>query len=164
MKDFSKRQFRIADSSPEVKAAYTGYLMFACIGYLTFVLLAVLRVGPGWTDIVVHYRGSEAEGAFPRAFGQMLEEAHFHAFIEGVTLLVLTHLFVATSVGARAKLVVISLAFGGTLADLASPWLVRYVAPEFALLQLAAWLVMTASAVVLIWVPLYEMWMKGGTR
>jgi len=146
MKDFSKRQFRIADSSPEVKAAYTGYLIFACIGYLTFVLLAVLRVGPGWDDIVVHYRGSEVEGAFPRAFGQMLEEAHFHA------------------VGARAKLVVISLAFGGTLADLASPWLVRYVAPEFALLQLAGWLVMTASAVVLIWVPLYEMWMKGRTR
>ena len=51
-----------------------------------------------------------------------------------------------------------------SLADLASPWLVRYVAPEFALLQLAGWLVMTASAVVLIWVPLYEMWMKGRAR
>lgn len=164
MKDFSNRGFRIAESSTEVKLAYTGFLIFAFIGYLTLVLIGLLRVGPGYQDIVVHYWGSEAEEAFPRAFGQMLEEAHFHVFIEGLILLVLTHLFVATSVSRSMKVAVILLAFGGTLTDLACPWLIRFVSPGFALLQIASWIVMGATALVLIGIPFYEMWFKGGNK
>lgn len=162
MKDFSMRGFRIAESSAEVKLAYTGFLVFAFIGYLTLVLIGVLRIGPGYQDIVTHYRGAEAEEAFPRTFGQMLEEVHFHAFIEGVTLLVLAHLFVATSVARGLKQAVILLAFGSTLTDLACPWLIRYVAPAFAIVQMAGWVVMGTTALVLIGVPLYEMWLKKG--
>jgi hypothetical protein len=161
MKDFSKRGFRIAASSVEARLAYTGFLLFAFVGYLTLALIGLLRVGPGYGDIVAHYRGSEAEEAFPRAFGQMIEETHFHAFIEGVTLLVLTHLFIATSVRRSVKSGVILLAFGATFVDLATPWLIRYVAPGFALLQMASWVMMAGTALALIGVPLYEMWWKG---
>ena len=158
MNDFKKRGFRIAESANEIKLAYTGYLIFAFIGYVTLILISLLRVGPGYQDIVAHYRGSGTEEAFPRAFGQMLEEVHFHAFIEGVTLLVLTHLFIATSVKKSTKAGTILLAFGATLADLASPWLVRYVAPGFAGIQMASWVVMAATALAMIGIPLYEMW------
>jgi hypothetical protein len=161
MKDFSRRGFRVAGSSVEARLAYTGFLLFAFIGYLTLMLIGLLRVGPGYHNIVAHYRGSEAEEAFPRAFGQMLEETHFHAFIEGVILLVLTHIFIATSVRRSTKSSIILLAFGATLADLASPWLIRYVAPGFAVLQLASWTLMGATALALMGVPLYEMWWKG---
>jgi hypothetical protein len=164
MKDFTNRGFRIAQSSTEVKLAYTGFLIFAFIGYFTLVLIGLLRVGPGYQDIITHYRGSEAEEAFPRAFGQMLEEAHFHAFIEGLILLVLTHLFVATSVRRGVKVSVIILAFGGTLTDLACPWLIRFVSPGFALLQIASWGVMGITALILIGIPCYEMWLKGGNK
>ena len=162
MKDFGNRGFRIANSTPEVKLAYTGFLLFAFIGYLTFVLIGLLRVGPGYQEIVTHYRGSGIEEgeAFPRAFGQMLEEAHFHAFIEGLILLVLAHLFVATSVSKRVKVGIILLAFGSNLADLAAPWLIRYVAPGFAWMQMTSWIAMVSSALILIGVPLYEMWWK----
>jgi hypothetical protein len=162
MKDFSKSAFKISATSREVRLAYTGFLAFAFIGYLTLALIGLLRVGPGYRDIVIHYRGSEAEEAFPRAFGQMLEETHFHAFIEGVTLLVLTHLFIGTAVRRSTKSAVILLAFGATLSDLASPWLIRYVAPGFALLQMASWAFIAGTALVLMGVPLYEMWWKGG--
>lgn len=164
MKDFSRRGFQVANSPTEVKLTYTGYLIFAFVGYLTIALIGLLRVGPGYQDIVLHYRGSEDEELFPRAFGQMLEEAHFHAFIEGVTLLVLTHLFAATSVRRSVKIGMILLAFGSTLSDLASPWLIRYVADGFALLQLASWIGMGASALALIGVPLHEMWFKKQRR
>jgi hypothetical protein len=164
VKDFSNRGFKISATSTEAKLAYSGFLIFAFVGYLTLVLIGLLRVGPGYHDIVTHYRGSEAEEAFPRAFGQMLEETHFHAFIEGVTLLVLTHLFIATSVRRSTKTSVILLAFGSTLSDLASPWLIRYVAPGFALLQMASWTLMAATALALIGVPLYEMWWKRDRR
>jgi len=164
MRDFKNRGFRIAESSSEVKLAYTGYLIFAFLGYLTFILISLLRIGPGYHDIVTHYRGSGAEDAFPRAFGQMLEEVHFHTFIEGVTLLVLTHLFIATSLKRSIKLGTILLAFSFTLTDLASPWLVRYVAPGFALLQIVSWIVMCTTALVMIGIPLYEMWCVGGGK
>jgi hypothetical protein len=164
VKDFSNKGFRISNSSTEVKLAYTGFLVFVLVGYLTIVLIGVLRVGPGIQDIAIHYRGSEDGEMFPRAFGQMLEEAHFHAFIEGLILLVLTHLFVATSLERKTKMIVILLAYGSTFADLASPWLIKYVGPGFAYLQLSSWFVMTFSALVLIGVPFYEMWIKEGGK
>ena len=144
--------------------AYTGFLIFVFIGYLTLVLIGLLRVGPGYQDIVTHYLGSEAEEAFPRAFGQMLEEAHFHAFIEGLILLVLTHLFVATSVRRSVKVAMITLAFGATLMDLACPWLIRFISPGFALLQIASWVVMVMTVLILIGIPCYEMWFKGDNK
>ncbi len=164
MKDYSKKGFRIATSPMEIKLVYTGYLIFTFIGYFTITLLGLLRVGPGYSDIVRHYRGSDDEAFFPRAFGQMLEEAHFHAFIEGVTLLVLAHLFAATSVRKKTKVVVILVAFGSTLADLACPWLIQYLSPFFALVQMLSWILMEISALVLMGVPLYEMWFKKGGR
>ncbi|HXC61777.1 MAG TPA: hypothetical protein VNV63_03800, partial [Nitrospiria bacterium] len=127
-------------------------------------IISLLRVGPGYQDIVTHYRGSGTEEAFPRAFGQMLEEAHFHSFIEGVTLLVLTHLFIATSVKRSVKTGTILLAYSATLTDLACPWLIRYVSSGFALLQIVSWVVMGATALALIGIPFYEMWLMKGDQ
>jgi hypothetical protein len=164
MNDFKSKGFRIANSSTEVKLAYTGFLLFVFIGYLTIALIGLLRIGPGYGQIVTHYRGSEMEDAFPREVGQMLEEAHFHAFIEGLILLVLAHLFVATNASQRVKFTVIISAFAATLLDLASPWLVKYIAPGFALLQMTCWAVMIVTALFFIGVPLYEMWFTNGRQ
>jgi hypothetical protein len=158
MNDFKNRGFRVANSPLEVKLVYTGFLLFAFIGYLTMTLMGFLRVGASAANIVMHYRGSDSEEAFPRAVGQMLEEAHFHAFIEGIVLLVLAHLFVATNVSRRMKFTVIGLAYISTLFDLASPWLVKYIAPGLAYLQLTCWSVMLVTAAALIGVPFYDMW------
>jgi hypothetical protein len=166
MKDFSRNGFQIRNSSPEVKAIYTGFLVFAAVGYLSLVAIALTRVGPHYQQIVEHYRGSGDGDLLPRPAGQMLEELHFHVFIEGIMLLVLTHLFVATSVSGSFKRSVVLLAFAATLADLASPWLIRFVAPGFAFVQIVSWTVMTGTAVLLIWVPVYDMWwnVRGAAR
>jgi hypothetical protein len=164
VKDFSRQGFQIRFSPPEVRAIYTGFLLFAAVGYVSLVAIAFTRVGPGYQQIVEHYRGAGDGDLFPRPVGQMLEELHFHAFIEGIMLLVLTHLFVATSVNRSFKRIVVLLAFAATFADLASPWLTRFVAPGFAMLQMVSWVGMTGAAAVLIWVPVYDMWWKGDKR
>jgi len=164
MKDFSKQGFRIARSSFEIRLVYTGFLIFALIGYLTMGLIGLLRVGPGVQEIILHYRGSGDEEFFGRTFGQILEDAHFHAFTEGLILLVLAHVFVATSVRASFKVALIVAAFGSTLVDLFSPWLIKYVAPGFAYLQMTSWAVMLTSALILSVVPVYEMWFQRGER
>ncbi|MFZ5875566.1 MAG: hypothetical protein ACOYXU_04060 [Nitrospirota bacterium] len=158
MRDFSRRGYRIGQATGEIKVIYTGFLVFAAVGYLTLVAIALTRVGPSYQQIVEHYRGTENEDFVPRPVGQMLEEAHFHAFIQGVTLLVLTHLFVATGASRRFKRTVVVAAFAATLADLASPWLVRFAAPGFAVVQLLSWILMTGTAALLIGVPIYDMW------
>ncbi len=165
MKDFSRKGFQIANSPVEMKLVYTGFLIFAFLGYFTISMLGLLRVGPGPDEIASHYRGSvEEEEAFGRPLGQMLEEAHFHAFIEGLMLLVLAHLFIATSIQRPVKYAVIGLAFGSTLTDLASPWLIKYLAPGFAYLQIASWIAMEATAIILIVVPIHEMWFNQNDR
>jgi len=165
MKDFSRKGFQISNSTREVKLVYTGFLLFAFIGYFTISMLGLTRVGPGYDAIVSHYRGSEMEEeAFARPIGQMLEEAHFHAFIEGLMLLVLAHMFVSTLVRVRTKYIVILAAFGSTLMDLACPWLIKYVASGFAYLQMASWVGMEVSALILIGVPIYEMWFMRHAR
>jgi len=164
MKDFTKNTFRISQSPIEVRLAYTGFLILTLLGYVTILVIALWRVGPGYEDIVNHYRGSELdELIFPRPPGQMLEELHFHVFIEAIVLLILTHLIIATSLKRNQKVIIILIAFGSAFTDLASPWLIKYVASGFASLQLASWVGMGASALVLIGIPLWEMWGKKGS-
>lgn len=45
--------------------------------------------------------------------------------------------------------------------DLASPWLISYVSPSFVLLMLTGDTLMTLSFLVMMVVPLYEMWILG---
>jgi hypothetical protein len=59
---------------------------------------------------------------------------------------------------------VVVLAFAATLADLASPWLIRFAAPGFAVVQMMSWILMTGTAALLIGVPMYDMWWKGAKR
>jgi hypothetical protein len=68
---------------------------------------------------------------------------------------------VATGGSRRFKRNVVVTAFAATLADLASPWLVRFGAPGFAIVQMVSWILMAGTAVLLIGVPLYDMWWKG---
>jgi hypothetical protein len=165
LRDFGKRGFRIANSPMETKVAYTGFLTFVFIGYLSIILIGLLRVGPSYGDIVAHYRGSELdESAFARPVGQMLEDTHFHAFIEGLILLSLVHIFATTSVRRSLKMGVILTAFGSTFTDLAAPWLIKFLSSGFAVFQMGAWVLMTATALILIAVPLNEMWFIGDKK
>jgi len=145
--------------SIEVRWIYSLFLIFALIGHLTFLSISVFRVGAGYDQIVRHYRGGEnGEMSFSKEPIELLEVTHFHAYIEGIVLLVLAHLFVAVPIGKIFKRSVIGLAFGSTLLDLVSPWLIRFVAPGFAYTQMLAWIVMGISYLPLTFAPAYYIW------
>ncbi len=123
--------------------------------------MAIFRVGPGFQEIVRHYLGAEGtEIAFPKEFVEILEITHFHAYIEGILLLVLTHLFVAIPLSKRVKGWVIGLSYGSTLLDLIAPWAIRYLSPYAAIGQIAAWIGMGISYLPLMIIPLYFLWRK----
>jgi hypothetical protein len=75
-----------------------------------------------------------------------------------VVFLILCHVFYLTMAGQGLKIAMTLLAFGGVTIDLASPWLILYVSPHFALVMLLGDVLMVGTFLVLAGVPLYEMW------
>ena len=163
MRNFTYPSYRLSAASAEIKIIYTGFLTFATVGMLTIGLYQFKRIGTTYDLVVAYYRGGDLrqEMAFPKTFVQLLETTHFHAFIMGVSFLILAHLLIATSLRPRAKWLFIGLAFFSSQADLAGPWLIRYLSPAFAFLHLSSWLTMWLGYGAMIVVPLYEMWGKG---
>lgn len=103
------------------------------------------------------------------SFRELAEITHFHLFTMPVVFMILIHVMYLTSVSPTLKAIVTWAGFGGVLLDLASPWLISYVSPTFVLLMLTGDTLMTISFLVMMVVPLYEMWilrqpLMGGKR
>jgi hypothetical protein len=111
------------------------------------------------------YLGNEAtarpgeELTFARSLTEMLDVTHPHAFSQPFLFFVLCHIFALTRVGDRWKIAVYVASFGSVAIDLGVPYLIRFVSPAFAPLQLANSAVMTVVLLVLLAVPTYEMWL-----
>jgi hypothetical protein len=165
VKNFIRKSAWLEQAPLEIRWIYGLFLIFALVGHASFILIAMERVGSSVTDILQHYRGAEEEMAFPKEFVELLEVTHFHAYIEGVVLLVLTHLFIAVPLSRAVKMTVILTAFGSTFLDLAAPWAIRYLpAPAAfaaALGQMIAWVGMGISNLFLTLVPLYFLYQAG---
>lgn len=158
MRQFAAGGFRLRGAPRPLRLIYAGFLVFVAIGLATQAGFQIGRVGLRPRDIAAYYRGGERGETmtFAKPFGQLLEVTHAHAFVMGVTFLVLAHLFVATGVRPRLGATVVVVAFAGMLGDLAAPWLVRYVAAAFAWMQVAAWLALWSGGGIMLAVSLWE--------
>ncbi|GIX46516.1 MAG: hypothetical protein KatS3mg131_0727 [Candidatus Tectimicrobiota bacterium] len=165
MRDFVRVGFRLRRAQREVKLVYTGFLLFVALGLGTNGVMQLWRIGPSLARIAAYFRGGELGEAmaFPKTFGELLELTHFHAFMMGVVFLILAHLCLATGLATPWKAALILLALGGSLGDLAAYWLLRYLSPAWALLQLLAWVAMWLGYGGMLLVALWEMW-SGATR
>lgn len=111
-----------------------------------------------------YYLGNEAtarpgdEMLFARSLKELLDVTHAHAFSQPFLFFVLCHIFALTRVSDRLKIVVFVASFTSIVVDLGVPYLIRYVAPDFAVLQIVNSVVMTVVLLTLLLVPTYEMW------
>jgi hypothetical protein len=160
MREFSKPGFRLAQLSRDAKWVYTIFLIFVGLGFGTNGLFQVTRIGLTLDRIAIYYRGGELEQAmtFPKTFAQLLELSHFHMFIMGVLFLILAHLILATAISPWLRTSLIILACVGSLGDIASYWLIRYVSPVFAALQMLSWVGMWIGYGGMIVISLWDMW------
>ena len=160
MKAFSNPAYMLANARLEVRLAYTGFLVLVVIGFATIAVFDLGHIGPLPADIAIHFRGGERDGAmvFPKAFRELVELTHAHAFVMGGTYLILGHLIIATTAPPRVKVWSVVGGFGGLIADVIGVWLIRYVSAVFAYTQIAAWLAQWGSVAVLVYYPLRDMW------
>ena len=80
----------------------------------------------------------------------MLEIAHFHLFAMGILVLTMTHLLLFVPIAKAAKAWIVSLSFAAALGDEAAGWLVRFVAPAFAYLKIAAFLTLQTTLAAML--------------
>jgi hypothetical protein len=105
-----------------------------------------------------HYRGSDATYGEPMSFRELAEVTHFHLFTMPVVFMILAHVLYLTDTGNATKAATTWASFAGVALDLLSPWLITYVSPVFVLTMLTGDILMTISFLVMMVIPMYEMW------
>jgi hypothetical protein len=97
-------------------------------------------------------------------YSALLDITHPHIFEMPIIILVLCHFVMRTRLANWAKMLTYALSFGGVAGMLATPWLVRYVSVGFAPLMMASAVALAISAIPLIFVPLWDMWVPVKAR
>jgi hypothetical protein len=151
-------RFRLLDTDRNIRLLYTLFILTLFAGFLFTLYCAHIMTGLSYSGIARHYLGSDATFGEPKSFQELAETTHFHFFTMPVVFLILCHVFYLTMVGQALKMTMTLLAFAGVALDLASPWLILYVSPHFALTMLLGDVLMVGAFLVMAAVPLYEMW------
>lgn len=157
MRNFNTR-FRLLDTDRNIRLVYTLFIVTLFAGFLFTIYWAHSTTGLSYTGIAQHYLGSDETFGEPKSFRELAETTHFHFFTMPVVFLILCHVFYLTMAGQGMKMAMTLLAFAGVAFDLASPWLILYVSPHFALVMLLGDVLMLGTFLVMAGWPLYEMW------
>lgn len=90
----------------------------------------------------------------------LIQTSHTHLFGQTLIAGLLGLIFLFSALGETKKAVVISLPFLGTLLDIGSMWLTRFVWQPFAALVLLGGSVFALGYLIITTVCLYELWLK----
>ncbi|MDE3018563.1 MAG: hypothetical protein KGO52_08785 [Nitrospirota bacterium] len=157
MRNFNAR-FRLRDTDRHIRLLYTLFLllMFAGFAFSFFWAHSMTSLSP--QGIADHYLGSDETFGEPMSFRELAEVTHFHLFTMPVVFMILVHVLYLTMASNLVKALTTYVAFGGVILDLVSPWLISYVSPIFVLTMLTGDFLMVISFLVMMAIPLYEMW------
>jgi hypothetical protein len=161
---FAYQRFKLWRAPLQTRVLLT--LFNASVVLATAVGIVMFRVRTGLTPPGArgYYLGNEgvaapgAEMQFARSFKELLDVTHDHAFSQPFLFFVLCHIFALTRVRDRIKIAVYVASFASIVIDLGAPYLIRFVSPAWAPLQVINSGVMTLALLILLWVPTYEMW------
>ena len=160
MRNFNQK-FKLRDSDRHIRLLYTLFLLLMLIGFTFSFFWAHSMTSLSPQGIADHYRGSDATFGEPMSFRELAEITHFHLFTMPVVFMILIHVMYLTDASHALKAVVTWAGFGGVMLDLLSPWLITYVSPLFVFTMLTGDTLMTVSFLIMLAVPLYEMWVLG---
>jgi len=157
MRNFNQR-FKLRDSDRHIRLLYTLFLLLMLAGFTFSFFWAHSMTGLSPQGIADHYRGSDATFGEPMSFRELAEVTHFHLFTMPVVFMILIHVMYLTNASHSLKAAVTWGGLGGVMLDLISPWLISYVSPIFVITMLTGDTLMTVSFLIMMGIPLYEMW------
>ena len=157
MRNFNTR-FRLRDTDRHIRLLYSLFLLLMLAGCVFSFFWAHNMTGLSPQGVADHYRGSDTTFGEPMSFRELAEVTHFHLFTMPVVFMILVHVLYLTGASHGIKAAMTWTGFGGVMLDLISPWLITYVSPVFVFTMLTGDVLMTLSFLVMMSIPLYEMW------
>src|SRR5678815_3277491 len=157
MRNFNSR-FRLRDTDRHIRLLYSLFLLMMLAGFAFSFFWAHSMTGLDPDGIAQHYRGSDERFGEPMSFRELAEITHFHLFTMPVVFIILIHVLYLTSASSLLKVITTWMSFGGVTLDLLSPWLISYISPIFVLIMLMGDTLMTVGFLIMMTIPLYEMW------
>ena len=192
MRQFASSGFRLWNLGIEAKVLYTTFCVLTLFGIVSSALYYGDLVGAGTSGIKSYYAGEAPRSSppppaaaapgtgpaidvpedeaghppivVPMTYRKLLEVTHFHLFTMPVVLLIIGHLFLATSLGDRAKLLWLVGASCSVVGHLATPWIVRYAGGRVAFLHAITGTALTLTMSVLTIYPVLAMWRGDRSR
>lgn len=160
MKEFLANKGGLAALQPTTRFALALFLVFALASYGVMVALGLQRSGLAPEAIALYYGGATPDEA--KSSGELLETTHFHLFAMPMQLFVLGHVFLLGRAKQRWRLLVVLACFAGAALDLAAPWLVVGLGPDWAWSKVAARALMAPTMLAMTLLPLLEL-SRGGS-
>lgn len=186
MKHFSRARGRLANLPLAARVVYSVFLGFTLAGLAMSAWLTHDMVGLGLSRLAAYYAGAPstpepaardaATGgprmdlppeldtpaiAEPMPMRKLLEVTHFHLFSMPLYLLVLSHLFMLSALGERAKVAWITTGTLAVAGHIAAPWLVRSGAAGSAAVYAVTGTALALSFGAMAGVALFDMWAPG---
>lgn len=162
---YAYRGFSLRKAALHTRVLITSFLVTTSAAVAVGVLMYRVRTGLTPSGAREWYRGDAAAGMLDEAAKtpqELLDATHPHLFGQAFLFFVLCHLFALTPVRHAYKVALFSAAYLAVLIDAASPWLIRYVHPGFGWLQVIGNALTVGTFLVLVAVPLREMWWVPG--
>lgn len=162
MKAFAPSTHRLSSASVNLRLVLSLYLLFTLLGLVTNMVETWRQTHLSLQGIAMYYRGTGEQGgetlAYPKSANELLLNSHFHLFVMSVTLLVLCHIFYMTASPDWLKKGITWSVFLAALVEIGAPWLIRFVSADFAFLMALSGSVLGLGMLILIGLPLYEIW------
>ncbi|MCB9464736.1 MAG: hypothetical protein H6682_13675 [Candidatus Eisenbacteria bacterium] len=161
---YAYKRFRLDRAPKNTRILITCFYVMISLAVAVGVINYKVRTHLTPSGTAAWYLGNEdATGVvdellFPKTVHELLDVTHPHLFEQTLIVFVLCHFFGLTRVRDLWKRIVYVASFASVLLDVGSPWLVRFVSPGFASLHLFGTMLLSTMFLVLIGVPLYEMW------
>ena len=157
MRYFTNRSM-LARMDLNTKLIMTYFLVFMLAASAFSIYMSYERTQLSAAGAATYYRGDEERMVFAKDRHELIETTHFHLFITPLIVMTVGHLFLMSAWSRRWKAGVVSASFLYAALDIAKPWLVRYVAPEYGALAPINSALFGSTMLLCIVVPLYEMW------
>jgi len=138
------------------------------MGLISSALLTLAKTGITPASITAYYLGAEVRtdldsllvNSTPRPFAELAEVTHIHLVGGSLLLFLLCHLLTVCDVSDRLRTWTFVTAFASFVLTSGSPWLIVYVSPSFSWVFSLSILAFIMSLLLLMAVPLWEMWVR----
>jgi hypothetical protein len=156
-------QFQLSGANTNIKLLFTFFLLCMALAYLVALVNVYDKTQFTYKGSVEHYVGNEEELIFPKEFSQMVEMSHPHLLGMSMMFLLLCTIFSFSSASDLLKKIIVISSFGTIFVDLGSTWLIRYVAPQFAIIMIVAGIAMALCFLLIFLISLKDMWITQKT-